>query len=132
MPLLFALLLPLTSVALQDAHEIYSIYFGGGSYYIDPQQEQGLYKFLDAHPQAKNLTITIHSHTDDIGSLEYNERLSRMRSLEARKRLLHYGIPAENLSIQDFGELNPVYDNSTWEGKLKNRRVDIIIHRMEI
>ncbi len=118
--------------AQQTQYELYSIYFGGGSYFIDSQQEQGLYDFLDAHPQAKNLTLTIHSHTDDIGSLEYNERLSRMRSLEAKKRLLRYGIPPENLSIQDFGELNPVYDNSTWEGKLKNRRVDIIIHRMEI
>jgi len=129
---LLAILLPLIPVAPQDAHDMYSIYFGGGSYYIDPQQEQGLYEFLDAHPQAKHLTITIHSHTDDIGSLEYNERLSRLRSLEAQQRLLHYGIPAENLSIQDFGELNPVYDNSTWAGKLKNRRVDVIIHRVEI
>ena len=36
-------------------------------------------------------------------------------------------IRADQISIEEFGELNPIYDNSTWEGKLKNRRVDVII-----
>jgi flagellar motor protein MotB len=50
-----------------------------------------------------------------------------MRTDAALQRLLMKQIPEEIISIEEFGELNPVYDNSTWEGKLKNRRVDIII-----
>ncbi|MCI5082345.1 MAG: OmpA family protein [Saprospiraceae bacterium] len=110
-----------------DPYYIYSIYFGGGSYYIDDEQSQGLSEWLKTIPYIDDSEISIHSHTDNIGSKRYNEWLSKMRSNAAWKRLLEEGIPPEFMSIEDFGELNPVYDNDTWEGKLKNRRVDIII-----
>lgn len=119
-----------TFVIAQDSepsHYIYSIYFGGGSYYIDEEQAIGLEEWLKTIPNIDDTEITIHSHTDDIGSKEYNAWLSHMRSKAAILKLLQQGIPQELMSIEDFGELNPVYDNSTWEGKLKNRRVDIII-----
>lgn len=109
------------------AYHIFSIYFGGGNYYIDPEQTQELYKWLEGIPELENSDITIHSHTDDIGGKEYNDWLSRMRSEAAMQKLINKGLDPSKMSIQDFGELNPVYDNSTWEGKLKNRRVDIII-----
>ncbi len=108
-------------------HYIFSIYFGGGSYYIDGEQEKALYLWLQSIPNVEQYAITVHSHTDDIGSQEYNARLSQLRSEAAIHRLLKKGIPNDHISIEDFGELNPVYDNNTWEGKLKNRRVDIII-----
>ena len=47
-----------------------------------------------------------------------------------RQVMLH-NIPRDKILIKDFGELNPVYDNSTIEGKLKNRRVDIILKKPE-
>lgn len=106
---------------------IFSIYFGGGSYYIDGQQEQAFYEWLDGIPGIDDHEISVHSHTDDIGGKEYNAWLSRMRSESALRLLMNKHIPREVISIEDFGELNPVYDNSTWEGRLKNRRVDIII-----
>lgn len=110
-----------------DPYYIYSIYFGGGSSYIDEEQSQGLSEWLLTIPYLDNCEISIHSHTDDIGSKAYNEWLSEMRSRAAFIKLLQEGISGDIISIEDFGELNPVYDNSTWEGKLKNRRVDIII-----
>ena len=109
------------------SYHIFSIYFGGGSYYIDSDQTQELYDWLDGIDQIDNMEISVHSHTDDIGSRAYNERLSRMRSESAIMKLVEKGLRQEMMSIEDFGELNPVYDNSTWEGKLKNRRVDIIL-----
>ncbi|GJM31775.1 MAG: hypothetical protein DHS20C18_07760 [Saprospiraceae bacterium] len=108
-------------------HYIFSIYFGGGSYYIDAEQEAEFYQWLESIPNFKQHQISVHSHTDDIGSQVYNEQLSQLRSEAARRRLLKKGVSSERISIEDFGELNPVYDNNTWEGKLKNRRVDIII-----
>lgn len=120
------------SILAQEGEEdpgyyIYSIYFGGGSYYIDQEQAQGLVDWLNSIPDVETHAISVHSHTDNIGSKAYNDWLSQMRSESAIHQLLQQGIPEENISIEDFGELNPVYDNSTWEGKLKNRRVDIII-----
>ena len=129
--LLLFLLLPLyASLQAQDnepPYYIHSIYFGGGSYYIDQLQVEELNDWLDAIPNIENCQISIHGHTDDIGSVEYNQWLSQMRTDAALQRLLLKNIPQEIISIEEFGELNPVYDNSTWEGKLKNRRVDIII-----
>ena len=134
--LLLLLLLPAQLLSAQDKEElepyyIVSIYFGGGSYYIDDQQAQELHKWLDGIPRLEEHAISIHSHTDDIGGKAYNDWLSQMRSESALLQLLNRGLPEDIISIEDFGELNPVYDNSTWEGKLKNRRVDIIIRPLQ-
>lgn len=108
-------------------YHIFSIYFGGGSWYIDPGQAGDLVDWLNAIEGIENHEISIHGHTDDIGSLEYNQMLASHRCRAAFEKLLEEGIPGELISITDFGEESPVFDNSTWEGKLKNRRVDIII-----
>jgi len=106
---------------------MYSIYFGGGSYYVDDEQEQGLYDFLEAIPNIENYAISVHSYTDDIGGEDYNNWLSAMRSDIVINLLLNQAIERNRISIQDFGEFNPVYDNSTWEGRIKNRRADVIL-----
>ena len=116
----------------EPGYYIFSIYFGGGSHYVSPDQEQELYKWLNGIPGVEYHRISVHSHTDDIGGRQYNEWLSQMRSNAAIEKLINHGIAPERISVEDFGELNPVYDNSTWEGKLKNRRVDIIIKPVEL
>lgn len=108
-------------------YHIFSIYFGGGSWYIDDSQAMDLSNWLDSIEGLENHEISVHGHTDDIGGIEYNQWLSRMRTDAALKELMKKGISRDVISIEDFGELNPIYDNSTWEGKLKNRRVDVII-----
>lgn len=125
--------LPLSAQQDQDPdYYIFSIYFGGGRYHIDQSQGDQLLAWLDGIPDPEMYQISIHSHTDDIGSKEYNAFLSFMRSRAALQKLIEYGIPEAVISIEDFGEFNPVYDNSTTEGRLKNRRVDIIIRPLQI
>ena len=125
--LLIAAFLPLCAQDEEAPYHIFSIYFGGGSHYIDGQQAQELSQWLKQFPNLEDYDISVHSHTDDIGSKEYNDWLSRNRSEAAIRKLMDNGVLPDQISIEDFGELNPVYDNSTWEGKLKNRRVDIIL-----
>lgn len=132
--LLFFLLLNLT-VPLQAQEEdtkekgyiLHSIYFGGGSNYVDEFQLEELYELLDSIPRVETYTITIHSHTDNIGGKRYNEWLSQKRSETVIQKLIDHGIFQEMILQKDFGQLNPVYDNSTYYGRLKNRRVDIIL-----
>ena len=114
-----------------DSIIIKSIYFGGGNWYIDKYQSQELTDFLQSIPNLDEYRITIHSHTDNIGGVEYNKWLSQMRSNEAYNELLKNAVPSEQIFIHDFGEEHPVYDNRTWQGKLRNRRVDIILERVE-
>jgi len=107
-------------------HQI-SIFFGGGSYYISQDQRKAISEFLQNIPHVEQYNITIHSHTDNIGGVEFNDWLSQMRSQSALEELLLNNIGREMIEIKDFGLHNPVYDNSTWEGKRKNRRVDIFL-----
>ena len=69
----------------------------------------------------------LHSHTDNIGTLSYNQYLSQMRSGEVLHALEEIMIPRDEVRVQDFGELNPLFDNNTLNGRLNNRRVDVIL-----
>ena len=111
---------------------IRSIFFGGGSYYIDPKQEENLIQFLDSIPNIDQYNITIHSHTDNIGGAAFNKRLSELRSWSAKQIITPHYVKEQAVEIQDFGQFNPVYDNSTLLGRMKNRRVDIIFWPINI
>ena len=105
---------------------IKSVYFGGGRYYIDLQQREEIAKFLE-EVIIENYEIHIHSHTDNVGGVEYNQWLSKMRSEAARQMLQDLGIPLHQLFIKDHGLFNPDFDNDSWEGRRRNRRVDIVL-----
>ncbi len=106
---------------------IKSIFFGGGDYYIDNRQKEELNDFLDGIDGLDQYQIIVTSHTDTIGSLEYNQWLSQMRSASTIRLLELRGIPEAVIQRKDYGELNPDFDNRTWEGKLRNRRADVIL-----
>ncbi|MCP4457946.1 MAG: OmpA family protein [Cytophagales bacterium] len=109
---------------------IKSIYFGGGSHSIDSVQLEDLYHFIDSIPEVEFYSISIHSHTDNIGGIQYNEWLSEMRGGTVINQLVFKELSPENIVTKDFGQFNPVYDNSTLEGRIRNRRVDIIFWPM--
>ncbi len=110
----------------QEVKEIVrSIYFGGGSAYIDKQQAQELSDFVKSIKNLEYYEINIMSHTDNIGGREFNEYLSRMRSASVIDLLRAMEIPQEKIRFKDFAFDAPAYDNNTWEGRERNRRVDI-------
>ena len=110
----------------QEVKEIVrSIYFGGGSAYIDKQQAQELSNFVKGIKNLEYYEINIMSHTDNIGGREFNEYLSRMRSAAVIDLLRAMEIPQEKIRFKDFAFDAPAYDNNTWEGRERNRRVDI-------
>lgn len=113
--------------AMPEPYQIRSIYFGGGNWHVDPEQKQALYDWIDGVPNLHEFEIVIHSHTDNIGSVEYNKWLSQMRSESVYQLLLDHAVPADWLFIRDYGELNPHFDNSSLSGRLKNRRVDVLL-----
>jgi|SRR5690606_34639180 len=106
-----------------------SIYFGGGSYYIDEEQARQLNEWLDSIPNLlEKYEIHLISHTDPIGGREFNEMLSRMRSGAVQQLLVQRLIPENRISIKDWGLDNPVYSNDSHGGRQMNRRVDVILY----
>ncbi|MEP7269802.1 MAG: OmpA family protein, partial [Saprospiraceae bacterium] len=110
----------------ETEYKTISIFFGGGSYYIEEEEKEKVREFLSKEILS-NFEIHIHSHTDNIGGARFNEWLSKMRSESAYHFLEQDGIPTNKVFIKDHGFNDPQFDNSTWDGKLKNRRVDIVL-----
>ena len=107
-----------------------SIFFGGGSYYVDEVQIEELYHWLDSVPNLlEKYEIHLISHTDPIGGKEYNDWLSKMRSEAVQQIILNRGdITERKITIKDWGLDNPVYSNTSYGGMQMNRRVDVILY----
>lgn len=127
---IFLFTLGISSLAFsQDENLMKSIYFDGGSYYIDEDQAKELTHWLDSIPNLLDkYQIQLISHTDPIGGKKYNEWLSKMRSLTVRDLLLEMFIPDKSIHIKDWGLEKPVYSNDTFRGMRMNRRVDVVLH----
>ncbi len=69
--------------------------------------------------------VSVVGHTDSVGTVEYNQRLSERRAEAAKAYLVSRGIPAEQIDTRGEGELNPSFPNDTPENRQKNRRVDV-------
>ena len=104
-----------------------SIFFGGGSAYIDEKQVKALQEFIHAVENINRYEILVHSFTDNIGSRQYNQWLSQQRSEAVIWELEQLAISIDLILRADFGEDNPIYSNKTYQGKLHNRRVDVIL-----
>ncbi len=76
----------------------------------------------------KNVFIEIQGHTDNTGSTARNQRLARERA-EAVRAFLHDdgGIPLHRMAVVAYGESRPVADNGTRQGRMKNRRVVLVV-----
>ncbi len=71
--------------------------------------------------------IKLSGHTDNEGTAAGNLILSEKRVKAVQKYLVKRGVPPENISIEWFGQTQPVADNLTKEGKQKNRRVEMLV-----
>jgi len=69
--------------------------------------------------------LKISGHTDDVGSDESNMILSKNRAQSTAKYLQGKGVPPGQLISEWFGETRPIADNTTPEGRQKNRRVEM-------
>ncbi len=81
-------------------------------------------QLLDHLNKLPDSRFEIEGHSDDIGSDEYNLRLSRARAISVRLYLLERGIAPERLSVKGYGEARPVASNETESGRQQNRRVE--------
>lgn len=125
----FALFVSTGAVAQHQDEIRKSIYFGGGSYYVDNLQIAQLYFWLDSIPNLLDkYDIYLISHTDPIGGPEYNEWLSKMRGEAVQQILLQKDVPERKITIKDWGLENPVYSNTSYQGMEMNRRVDVILY----
>ncbi len=86
--------------------------------------DRGLVTLLKDNPQ---LIIEVSSHTDDVGSNEYNQKLSQQRAESVVNHLIKMEISKDRMIAKGYGESKPITTNTTSEGRQKNRRTEFKI-----
>ena len=82
-------------------------------------------KLIAANPDA---IVLLTGHTDNVGSADYNKRLSIERAKAVAAVLSKQGYPNE-IRVSGAGDTAPIASNDTEEGRAQNRRVDVILIR---
>ena len=93
----------------------------------DSQTDDSIAKFNSFLNENPGSTITITGHTDNIGTAEYNQVLGQKRAESVKKYLEGKGIGADKIATESMGEDQPVANQTTEEGRAKNRRAVITI-----
>ena len=103
---------------------LYNIYFETGKANLNSLSSDltKLIQFLKDNPDTR---LEIQGHTDNIGSLALNVKLSQARANSVINHLKINGINSSRLSAKGFGSSLPVANNTTAQGRAQNRRVVI-------
>ncbi len=80
--------------------------------------------YMQKHTQAK---LNITGHTDAVGTIEYNQALGFRRANALQTYFENMGMPANRIEIDSKGKKEPVADNSSVQGRAKNRRTVVTI-----
>ncbi len=92
---------------------------------VKPEGKAALDELL-AKLQGMNTEVMVNvGHTDSIGSDDYNQRLSMRRAEAVKAHIVSRGVDASRVYTEGKGETQPVADNTTAEGRAKNRRVTV-------
>ena len=109
---------------LDDALKNRIVEFESGSSILTPAGQQILNEMAAALNKVKGKNIKIIGHTDSSGDPKKNIILSQERAEAVKQYLISKQIPAGILSTQGLGSEKPVADNTTADGRKKNRRIE--------
>ena len=73
--------------------------------------------------------LTISGYTDNVGNAASNLLLSQDRAENVKDYLVKQGVPEANITSEGYGLEDPIADNSTAEGRAKNRRVEFMVFK---
>lgn len=106
---------------------MFDMKFEFASAVLKKESEKQLDKFVELYQNFPNMKLQINGHTDNVGSEEYNQKLSEDRARSVYEYFLKKGIPASSMTTRGFGLKYPIDTNETDEGRAKNRRVEVDI-----
>lgn len=106
---------------------VYGIYFDTGKSEVKPESDAALKEVVTLLATDSQLRLLVVGHTDSVGQLDANMKLSQARAEAVVKALTtKHGIAASRLKALGAGSIAPVATNRTDEGRTKNRRVELV------
>jgi len=103
------------------------VYFATEKSNIAGESEISLLKLIGIFQKYPKTNIIVEGHTDYTGSDSYNMDLSKRRAQSVTDYLSSNGISTSRINTNWYGEEQPKFDNTTPEGRSKNRRVELAI-----
>ncbi len=104
-----------------------SITFPTNSSVVKASLQDDLLELAQIINKYPNTTIEVVGHTDNTGTLEYNQALSEQRARAVRGILISGGVSGNRIVAYGAGETRPVASNADAAGRQANRRVEIYI-----
>ncbi|MEJ6069226.1 OmpA family protein, partial [Psychrobacter sp. 16-Bac2893] len=78
--------------------------------------------------QVPNMTLMIIGHTDKTADAAYNLKLSEERAQAMKAYLVAQGVDPSKLMTKGMGETDPIADNTTDQGRFRNRRIEFVVY----
>jgi len=106
---------------------VYGIFFDSGKAEIKPESDAAIEQISKLLLNNASLKLYVVGHTDNVGTIEANMKLSKDRADAVVNSLVtKYGIQAARLKSYGVASLVPVATNDNEEGRAKNRRVELV------
>ena len=103
------------------------IYFDKAAWKVEANTAPKLDKIADVLVQNPGVSMFLYGHSDNIGSQKGNLVLSRRRADAVEAYLIDRGVAKDQLTKKWFGSDLPKATNKTAEGRMENRRVELIL-----
>jgi len=99
--------------------------FETGQATLKPESQEQLNNIAEILKAYPNVTIKLGGYTDSTGDPQANLSLSQQRADAVMADLVKLGVDAGRMKAEGYGQEHPVADNSSEEGRARNRRIDI-------
>jgi len=110
-----------------DRFDLKGVNFATGKAELLPVSFKILEATVKGLQKYDTVRVEISGHTDNVGGLEYNDKLSQDRADAVRNYLIKKGIAENRITAVGYGYSRPRADNKTEKGKAQNRRIEISI-----
>ena len=107
--------------------QVGGVQFATGTANLSASARESLARFAGIVASYPDLKFKIEGHTDSTGSDQTNQELSTKRAIAVRDYLIGQKVPASSIDAEGLASSHPIADNSTAEGRARNRRVEIVI-----
>jgi outer membrane protein OmpA-like peptidoglycan-associated protein len=117
----------LQPIAIGNKVVLNNIFFDTNKSDIKYESKPELKKLIDFLNLNPTVRIEISGHTDNVGTIQFNQTLSENRAKSVYQYLIRNGIGASRLVYKGYGETQPVASNDNEENRSKNRRTEFMI-----
>jgi len=117
----------LSRIKVGERVELHNIFFDFNSDSLKPESESELMRVVKLLNEYPDMHIEIQGHADSLGTEAYNLALSERRATAVLRWLVDNGVSSGRLKAVGYGEVVPVADNISEEGRRKNRRTEFHI-----